>query len=262
MLNPAAVQAISTHLNSLSIGATAGPLIAAPLTQSDFRSATIGGASLGIALASYAATSEGASLGFGAAGIAVGAISLANNLDKISQSATGDGVVKKSDVSAAAADLAGVLAPATLVVAGAAASGALFPLAVGAVLVVTSITLTIEAQRLAQGEASEAVTPWETPEIKAMNDAAKKFLDEAGAAGKAISKALLDPAFWDEFAKQGAKLFEPLLDPLNEAANWLKKNLHIPQSIKDTVKTFEDAAKAALPTLAATPSYSTLTVTA
>ena len=42
MLSPAAVQAISTHLNSLSIGATAGPSIAAPLTQSDVRSASVG----------------------------------------------------------------------------------------------------------------------------------------------------------------------------------------------------------------------------
>ena len=234
-MNSGAIGAISTHVTSLSTGVNS-PVVAGNLSNGQVADGLVGAVGLAEGLASIAGR------GNPALATLAGSYDLLSNLQQAATQATQTGTVEASKVTGATAALAGTIGGITLAITAAAVTTAALPVVLGAGLVVAAAALTIQAQK--QAAAGET---WETPEIKAMNDAAKKFLDEAGVAGKAIADALLDPAFWDEFAQHGAALFDPLLDPLNEAANWLKKNLHIPQSIKDAVKAAADAAKAALP---------------
>ena len=230
-MNSGAIEAISAHVTALSLG-TSTPGVAQDISSGQVADGLAGAAGLGEALASIAGR------GNPALAALVGTYQLESKLSKIATDATQNGIVNKSDVTNATAALAGTIGGIALAITAAAATTAALPVVLGAALVVTAAALTVQAQK----EALAGET-WETPEIKAMNDAAKKFLDEAGAAGKAVTKALLDPKFWDEFAAHGEALFEPLLDPLNEAGHWLGQNLPTPQQIKNAVKSATDAAK-------------------
>ena len=229
-MNSDALGAIATHVNSLQTGVGI-PNAGYSFSQGDFWQGVTG---LGSALEGLASLA-GRGSPILATGLGLADIGL--SLTDIAHDATTTGFVQKSDVTSLAAGVAGTLGGITLAVTSAAVTTAVLPVVLGAALVVTAAALTVQAQMQAGEE------PWETPEIKQMNDAAKKFMDDFGDVAKQITDALLDPAFWEAFAEQGAKLFDPLLDPLNEAGHWIGQNLPTPQEIRDAVKNAWDRAK-------------------
>ena len=229
-MNSGLLTTISDHLDALQAG------VGVPAGLSDINAGDVAQGLLGIGSALEGLASiVGRGNPLLAAGL--GLADVAISIENIATDATTNGTVQRSDLTSLAAGLAGTIGGATLAITGAAVTTAALPVVLGAALLVTAVALTIQAQT--QGD-DDVIN---TPEFKEMYDAAKKFLDEAGAAGKAITDALLDPAFWDDFAEHGAALFEPLLDPLNDAAQWVEQNLPTPQEIKDKVKTWWDDAQ-------------------
>jgi len=230
-MNSGAIGAISTHVTALGLG-TSTYGVANDLSSGEVFDGLVGAAGLAEGLASIA------SKGNPALAALVGAYQLQDTLGDIASNATQNGTVDKADVSKAAAAVTGTIGGIVLGLTAAAVTTAALPVVLGAALVVTAAALTIQAEK--QALAGEN---WETPEIKEMNDAVKKFMDDFGDVAKQITDALLDPAFWEAFAEQGAKLFEPLLDPLNEAGRWIGQNLPTLQEIEDAVRNWWDSAK-------------------
>ncbi len=96
-----AIQVISAHLTSLQAGAKDIPSISDALSDGDSLTAAVGVASLGVAVVGLAPLSESVALGLVTAGVALGTVSLADNLTKIADSALHEGVIRQSDLNAA-----------------------------------------------------------------------------------------------------------------------------------------------------------------
>ncbi len=233
-MSPEAVQLLSSNLNAVYFGVTAGPNLAIPLTkplnEQNKADLAIGGASLGVAIASIVSSNIGIPL----IGTLTGAASLGNNLQKIVRSAVNDGVINDADLKLAAADLTGILGTVSLGLAGAAVGGTGGAVAlvavIGAAAVVTSTTLIIQANAASNGTI-------DTPEIKAMADAAQKFFDDFGDTAKLVTDAMLDPVFWDIFADKGTELLLDLSSFITSTYDGIS------DFIKDIKQKFLDAEK-------------------
>lgn len=196
-------------------------------TQPDYKAAVIGSISI---IEGTLSTIEKSYPGIGQI---IGTTSLLNNLLNIQDSARNQGTIKESDVRLVAADLAGLAGSTTIALAGVlettvlvgttvvvATEGVVALVAVGSLLLLGSAVMNIAS--LAAGNDAH-----EVPEIKAMNDAVSKFINDLGDAGNALTDALLAPAFWDVFAEKGVDVFTSLFDPLNDLRLALAQDLSL-----------------------------------
>jgi len=234
-ISPEAIQAISSRLSAAYVGSSVQSNIVDPETA---RSASIGGATIGLAAVSIISTNQFLPY----IGQTVGVISLGFNLSKIIESAAEQGTIKTADLKSAASDAAAVMGSISLTLAAEAAAvgvagTALVPtLVVGAIFSVAAIAFIIQAEAAGDGTV-------DTPEIKELSDAVNQFLTDFGDVVKKITDVMMDPAFWDAFADKGAEIFAPLLNPLSEVGHWLGQTLPTPYDIDQWVNDLFNQAR-------------------